>query len=65
MAGAEVFWMAGGYRISEELLLVKDGRFREPPVQGWELFDRLPDPVAHYLREMGKRRLMVDADTGS
>lgn len=57
-AGAEVFWMAGGYRIYEKLLMVEDGRFREPPVQGWELFDRLPDPVTHYLRKMGKSTRM-------
>jgi len=56
-AGAEVFWMAGGYRIYEKLILLKNGRFREPPVQGWELFNRLPDPVTHYLRKMGKQRL--------
>jgi beta-lactamase family protein len=55
-AGAEVFWMAGGYRIYEKILMVEDGRFRRPPVEGWELFERLPDPVTHYLRKMGAKR---------
>ncbi len=54
--GAEVFWMAGGYRMYEKLLMIEDGRFREPPVQGWELFERLPDPVTHFLRKAGSRR---------
>lgn len=56
-AGAEIFWMAGGYRIYEKLLMVQDGRFHEPTVQGWELYNRLPDPVTHYLRKAGRRRL--------
>ncbi|MEO8304968.1 MAG: MBL fold metallo-hydrolase [Betaproteobacteria bacterium] len=55
-AGAEVFWMAGGYRMYEKLLSVEGGRFRAPPVAGWDLFERLPDPVTHFLRKNGTRR---------
>jgi len=57
LKSAEVFWMAGGYRMYEKLLLVENGRFREPSLQGWELFERLPDPVTHYLRKAGRKRL--------
>ena len=49
-AGPEVFWMAGGYRIYEKILYVEDGAFRAPPWNGWELYERLPDPLTHYLR---------------
>ncbi len=56
-AGAEVFWMAGGYRIYEKVLLVRDGRLAAPPREGWELFETLPDPLTHYLRKAGRRRL--------
>lgn len=51
-AGAEVFWMAGGYRVYEKLLLVAGARLLAPPLAGWELFERLPDPVCHYLRKV-------------
>lgn len=54
--GAEVFWMAGGYRIYEKLLWVEDGRLCAPAVQGWALFERLPDPLTHFLRKVGHRR---------
>ncbi|MBI4694510.1 MAG: MBL fold metallo-hydrolase [Gammaproteobacteria bacterium] len=49
-AGPEVFWMAGGYRLYEKILYVGDGAIRAPPWNGWELFERLPDPLTHYLR---------------
>jgi hypothetical protein len=52
-AGAELLWMAGGYRQYEKLLFVKDGRIEAPPIGGWELLERLPDPLCHYLRKMG------------
>ena len=44
--------MAGAYRIYEKLLFVKDGRFREPDATGWDLLDRLPDPITFYLRKV-------------
>ena len=52
-AGAEVFWMAGGYRMYEKLLAVRDGTLQAPPQEGWDLWLRLPDPLTHYLRRVG------------
>lgn len=51
-AGPELFWMAGGYRIYEKLLYLEGGKLRAPPCTGWELFERLPDPLTHYLRKV-------------
>ena len=56
-AGPEVFWMAGGYRIYEKILYVAQGEFRAPPCNGWDLYERLPDPLTHYLRR-GPRAVM-------
>ncbi|MGE0859481.1 MAG: MBL fold metallo-hydrolase [Gammaproteobacteria bacterium] len=58
-AGPEVFWMAGGYRIYEKILFVADGRLRAPPLNGWDLFERLPCPLTHFLRR-GPRTVMRD-----
>lgn len=58
-AGAELFWMAGGYRLCEKLLLIEDGRFRAPPCEGWDLYQRLPEPITHYLRKVGVQRLVA------
>jgi L-ascorbate metabolism protein UlaG (beta-lactamase superfamily) len=48
--GPEVFYMSGDARLYEKVLAVRDGAFFTPPVQGWELFEQLPEPVTHYLR---------------
>ncbi|MDD9946618.1 MAG: MBL fold metallo-hydrolase [Myxococcales bacterium] len=58
-AGAELFWMAGGYRQYEKLLMIRDGRFAAPEQMGWELFEQLPDPLTQYLRKVGTERLVA------
>jgi len=45
-----LFWLAGDARIYEKILGVRDGQFWQPPEEGWDLFERLPDPVTYYLR---------------
>jgi L-ascorbate metabolism protein UlaG (beta-lactamase superfamily) len=49
-APERLFWLAGDARIYEKILGVRDGRFWQPPEDGWDLFERLPDPVTYYLR---------------
>jgi len=49
-APERLFWLAGDARIYEKILGVRDGRFWQPPEEGWDLFERLPDPVTYYLR---------------
>ncbi|MSR13217.1 MAG: MBL fold metallo-hydrolase [Gammaproteobacteria bacterium] len=51
-SGPEVFWMAGGYRIYEKLLYLDNGKIRAPAMPEWELYERLPDPLTHYLRKV-------------
>ena len=45
-----LFWLAGDARIYEKIMGVRDGQFWQPPEEGWDLFERLPDPVTYYLR---------------
>ena len=52
-AGAELFWLCGGARLHEKILFVRDGRIGAPPVQGWDLHERLPDPFTLCLRKQG------------
>jgi L-ascorbate metabolism protein UlaG (beta-lactamase superfamily) len=49
-AGAELLYASGDLRIYEKILVVRDGVFWAPPVQGWELYDHLPEPLTWYLR---------------
>jgi hypothetical protein len=55
-AGAEVFWMAGGYRIYEKILLLRAGRVVPPALNGWDLYESLPGPLTHYLRRVSRSR---------
>ena len=48
--GPEVFYMSGDARLYEKIVGIRDGRFWVPPVDGWDLFEQLPEPVTHYLR---------------
>ncbi|HET9931558.1 MAG TPA: MBL fold metallo-hydrolase [Polyangiaceae bacterium] len=49
-AGPELFYMSGDVRLYEKILWVQNGKFGMPNVRGWDLFERLPEPVTHYLR---------------
>lgn len=54
--GAEVFWMAGGYRIYENILHLSADGICPPAEDTWALYDRLPDPLVHFLRRQGPMR---------
>lgn len=49
-AGPELFYMSGDVRLYEKILWVQNGKFGMPNVRGWDLFERLPEPITHYLR---------------
>jgi hypothetical protein len=48
--GAELFHACGDLRMFEKILVVRDGAFWAPSVQGWDLFEHLPEPLTWYLR---------------
>jgi L-ascorbate metabolism protein UlaG (beta-lactamase superfamily) len=48
--GPELFYMSGDARVYEKIIAMEGGKVRLPPVSGWELFERLPEPLTHYLR---------------
>lgn len=49
-AGPELFYMSGDVRLYEKILWVEDDKFGMPVPRGWDLFERLPEPLTHYLR---------------
>lgn len=54
--GAELLWMAGGYRQYEKVLTFDGDTLTPPALSDWQLLDRLPDPLVFYLRKIGLRR---------
>ncbi|MFO0722425.1 MAG: MBL fold metallo-hydrolase [Myxococcota bacterium] len=49
-AGNELFWIAGDYRVAERILTLREGKVWYPPLQGWSLFEVLPEPLTLCLR---------------
>lgn len=49
-AGPELFYMSGDVRLYEKIMWVEGGKFGMPGARGWDLFERLPEPLTHYLR---------------
>jgi hypothetical protein len=48
--GPELFYMSGDVRLYEKIVSATETGFALPPVQGWDLFERLPELLTHYLR---------------
>jgi UDP-MurNAc hydroxylase len=55
--GSELLYLCGGTRLYEKILSVKEGRVWAPPVQGWELFESLPEPLTYFMRYRHKWKL--------
>jgi hypothetical protein len=49
-ADAVLFHAGGDLRQYEKIIGVREGKFWAPPVQGWELYDHLTEPLTYYLR---------------
>ncbi|HET9955223.1 MAG TPA: hypothetical protein VFQ61_12000, partial [Polyangiaceae bacterium] len=49
-AQPEALYSCGDLRLFEKIIGVRDGRVYVPPVQGWELFECLPEPLTYFLR---------------
>lgn len=46
----DLLFTLGDTRYYEKIVGVRDGKCWAPPVQGWKLFEALPDPLVYYLR---------------
>jgi UDP-MurNAc hydroxylase len=55
--GSELLYLCGGTRLYEKILTVKEGRLWAPPVQGWDLFESLPEPLTYFMRNRHKWNL--------
>jgi L-ascorbate metabolism protein UlaG (beta-lactamase superfamily) len=49
-AGPELLYACGDIRLYEKILSVREGKLWSPPVQGWDLFEHLPEPLSIFLR---------------
>jgi L-ascorbate metabolism protein UlaG (beta-lactamase superfamily) len=50
-AGAELLYLAGGWRGAERVLLADPTGVRPPPVRGWDLFEHVPEPFLWCMRQ--------------
>lgn len=59
-AGPELLYACGDTRFFEKILRVEGGRFVVPELQGFALFEKLPDPLTYYLRWYAQQPLPGD-----
>jgi len=57
-AGPEILYACGNVRVYEKIVSVKNGRIWAPPVQGWDLFEHLPELLTFFLRYRHKLTLL-------
>jgi hypothetical protein len=52
-AGSELLYLAGAWRGAERIMIARPDGIAPPPVIGWDLFERVPEPFSWCLRRVG------------
>lgn len=52
-AGTELLYLAGAWRGAERIMIAGRDGIASPPVTGWDLFEKIPEPFSWCLRSEG------------